>query len=211
MASNARRQSLLKIRTVAGLPRPELTVADLISLVATHTADAGPRRTPPQSDPPAQEPERLPYPPRADRGPQYLPRVAEQPARVVVEMHPETLRGRTGDALPARLAELPYPVEPLFPGADPAGQVFKLGDYFMITLPVNRGEAGALGHDIAYQMRDYDGVEHTFYEGAYLNYAPLGSLLGCDDPTEDRGWSRQAIRLPAAEALLAGRRGGRVW
>lgn len=129
-----------------------------------------------------------------------MPRGDERPARFVIEVRQEDA-GRP-DAV--RKLEIPYEVEPLFPGADPQDEAFKLASYYIVTLPVRRGDAGPAAHDVAYKLRALPQVERSYYEGAYRRYVPLTSVFDCPSPPADRGWARRAVRAPADPAGGAG-------
>lgn len=177
------------IHTVHGLPCPALNPEQLVAKII-------------------EERRPIPYHPKeaefsGDASPS-APSSNLQPARIVLEVHSDAIKD-CKEAIPIPLSNLPYSIEPLFPGADPSDQVFKLANYFVITMPFARSTIRGLGHDLAYSFRNVDGVVRSFYEGTYNKYVPLASVLEGGPVQQDKEWSRRAVRLPQAEGLIGGK------
>lgn len=127
-------KSHFRMQTINGMPRPGINVEQLVSQILELR---GPTPLPPEkSNIPGdwgnigeviEEPSSLGPSPNL------------QPVRVIVELEPEFSRTRSDDVIvPPSLSNLPYDVEPLFPGADRSEQVFKLANYFVVTMPFTR-------------------------------------------------------------------------
>jgi hypothetical protein len=140
--------------------------------------------------------------------------LAQQPARLIVEA-PD--RGPLKRVLALLRVALPgiglrVDVEPLFDAvADP--DPWGLRPYWLITLPMSRGEVGATGHEVAYELAELDGVEDAVLE-AVLPRVPPGAgrvpvagetplavdyPVGSSDlPWVDRHWALRRTRFDDA-------------
>ena len=86
--------------------------------------------------------------------------------------------GAAGKGAPARIVgTMPVQVEELFPGAleqaAHAGDPLGLHRFFVVTLPVSRGQVGATAWDIAYALRSLPQVKSTSYESFSGGYMPM--------------------------------------
>lgn len=133
-------------------------------------------------------------------------------AMFVVETEPgfsaDSLRKTLEDyyAHSANSSSLRFEVEPVFEGADPKEQIFKLANFFLIKLPgVARAHMRGGMHDYAYELKQVPGIVDAKPESITPRFVPYSSS-GTSSNTDlaqapaDVGWAQRATRIP--EALL---------
>jgi hypothetical protein len=191
---------------VDGLPRPQL---DEISAVLAKLGASGIRRFVSRTEEKGRKAQRKVRQTAVENVRLSLEGVApsELPARVVIEINPNDVsRCVHAGMLHSKLAGLKYNIEPLFSDAHPRDG-FGLANHFLVTLPLIRGEVGKLGHDLAYALREVDGVRRASYERVYPHFSPLEAAFCPGEGPEDKSWSKKVVRLPES-LTIRGEPGG---
>ncbi|WP_287173500.1 S8/S53 family peptidase [Mesorhizobium sp.] len=135
--------------------------------------------------------------------PGIAPAVGALPARIVIEVaEPDiALSGKLENQARHAVGGLFLRIRPLFRGANQEEDPYRLASYYVLELACTRGHIGAHGHDIAYHLVTEDGISRAEYEGAYLGFMPLGSVLGGGTPPQDTLWAPKAVKLFEAMQL----------